>query len=109
MHVIILHVSLSCGGPFSQRKAVHFVKADLMQLLCQGCFKMSVLNVKRLFLITKLCTQQPSLTLTLSLTLSSREQTSFSLNIFHFQCLWSVSLCGIDHKMSSRETERVRY
>lgn len=30
-----------------------------------------------------------------SLTLSSREQTRFSLHIFHFQCLWLVSLCGI--------------
>lgn len=42
----------------------------------------------------KLCMQQPSLALTLSLTLSSKEHTSFSL-IFHLQRLWSLSLRGI--------------
>lgn len=95
MLIVILNASFPCRGPFSQRIAGHFDKADLMQLLRQGFFKMSMLNVKRMFLITKLCMQQPSLTLTLSLTLSSREQTSFSPNIFHFQRLWSVSLHGI--------------
>lgn len=80
MFVVILQASFPCRGPFSQRKAGHFDKSELMQLLCQGHFKISVLNVKRLFLITKLCMQQLSMTLTLSLILSSREQNSFSLN-----------------------------
>lgn len=91
MLIVVLHASFPCRGPFLQRKAGHSDKADLMQLLCQVSFKMSVLNVKRLFLITKLCTQQPSMTLTLFLNLSLWEQTSFSLNIFQFQRLWSVS------------------
>lgn len=96
MLVAILHAIFSCRGPFSQRKAGHFDQADLMQLLCKGYFKMSVLNVKRLVFITKLCMQQPSLTLTLSLTLFFREQTGFSLNTFHFsvcgKSLWELGL-----------------
>lgn len=92
---VILRAIFSCTSPFSPRKAGHFDKTDFMQLLCKSCSGMSVLNVRRLVFITELWTQQPSVTLTLSLAVSSREQTSFSLNIFHFQCLRLVSRCGI--------------
>lgn len=91
---VILRAIFSCTSPFSPRKAGHFDKTDFMQLLCKSCSGMSVLNVRRLVFITELWTQQPSVTLTLSLAVSSREQTSFSLNIFHFQCLRLVSRCG---------------
>lgn len=92
MLIVILHASFPCRDPFSQSRTYWqgWLNAALRRRLFQN---VNVECQKNVF-DKKLCMQQPTQTLTLSLTLSSREQTSFSL-IFHFQRLWSLSLCDI--------------